>query len=315
MRRRTGLGPRSRNHAECARARHRGPARRDHEGCTPTASFMNRKPEDHAANRPAIATISGWRSGQRHHGGHVSRPDQVDQRPGSAARRRAASGSRAALLGRTHLRAWCSSGSPALPSAAHPERHQQLERLVGVAREGERREACLLHRRCRVPRAARGSASPPGARRARPCRPGNSQSPASCLPSGRWAISTRPSASIRAQAATRTIFTASTPAVSPPLIGHSSRRGVPTASRSLAPICPQDRLDGVVLLHGHLVIHGPPRRNYSSSGSQTSVDGDDVTARLDVLELEGPALVRPLLAHQLGVAGSAGALVRRKARL
>src|ERR1700688_2936387 len=35
--------------------------------------------------------------------------------------------------------------------------------------------------------------------------PGNSQRPARCLPSGRWASSTRPSGSISATAATRTI--------------------------------------------------------------------------------------------------------------
>ena len=32
-----------------------------------------------------------------------------------------------------------------LPAAAHPERHQQLERLIGVAREAKGREAGLLH--------------------------------------------------------------------------------------------------------------------------------------------------------------------------
>src|SRR5438128_3356155 len=43
--------------------------------------------------------------------------------------------------------------------------------------------------------------------------PGNSHRPARCLPSGRWASSTRPSGSISATAATRTIRRAASAAV------------------------------------------------------------------------------------------------------
>src|SRR5690606_974609 len=75
--------------------------------------------------------------------------------------------------------------------------------------------------------------------------PGNSHRPASCLPSGRWAMSTRPSTSRRAQAATRTSF-------------------MPRASRTVVAV------DGDIFLRQ---VAGPHRR-LATAEAEIDPDGD-----------------------------------------
>ena len=95
-----------------------------------------------------------------------------------------------------------------LPAPADIERHQKMEFFVGVTREGKRRETILPHDDAEFFPRARGSACPRAARRLRSCRRETPTGLASACRRGRRVSSTRPSASISAQAATSTSFSA-----------------------------------------------------------------------------------------------------------
>ena len=98
----------------------------------------------------------------------------------------------------------------AFPFAAGEERHQQVEVVVAVAGEGERREAAFpsVDAEFFLQFADQGDF---GRFACSTLPPGNSHSPAMDLPSGRWASRIRPSASISATAETRSVFTSGSP--------------------------------------------------------------------------------------------------------
>jgi hypothetical protein len=90
----------------------------------------------------------------------------------------------------------------AVPAAADIKRHQKVKPAIGMRSKGEWRETGFLHRNAEFfLRSSRISAAS-GVSEDSILPPGNSHKPAILLPSGRCAISTRPSGSTNAAATT-----------------------------------------------------------------------------------------------------------------
>ena len=108
-----------------------------------------------------------------------------DGRP--AARRPAASGSPASRFGRTQASCWPSSAvDRSLPAPADIERHQQMKIRIGVAREGQRREARFVDDDPQFLLQLPDQASAPAVRPPRPCRREIPTSrPSACPPGAR----------------------------------------------------------------------------------------------------------------------------------